>query len=379
MKPSLASSIIVCVLLLLSNISLAVEARLRIGVVRPKTGESAPLGTELWQGIKLAQKLHSKHMPQINSLVEIFEADDAGSPNQALKVTEDLIRRQRVHVLIGSVNNLLNQSVADAAIRMNRMTILPFATQDQLISRSEMLFSATMTEQEQGRSIGQFSSEELQRKKAVILSELDNPYSQSLATGFRQSFEAAGGRIVTELHYSFERQNYEELVNSIASEQADLIFIPGFFQDAAHMIRQIKPRVSSSTVFIGGDGWDDPQIASLLPVSAGSYFFFTPFSMSTASPELQSFFKNYQAEYRQTPSALAYFGFAAMDALMATYLKTNTNRSEALTRQLTRPQELNSLLGSFQVTGGGTIFRPSSMMSITSGQVRLHQTIQPKL
>jgi len=337
------------------------------------------LGHELWQGIQLAFKQHKARTPQISSLVEILEADDAGSPNQAVRASEDLLRKQRVHVLIGSVNNLLNQGVADAAIGMNRMAVLPFATQDQLIDRSKSLFSVSLTEQEQGKLIAQFVSQDLQRKKAIIITEKDNPYSQALANGFRQNFKAAGGEIVTELSYQIDDRQDTELLSKIPSDQIDIVFIPGFFLDVARLIKQVRPKIASSAIFIGGDGWDDPKIAQLLPVAANSYYFFTPFSLNASADEMRSFIGSYQKEYRTQPSAMAYFGFAAMDALLATYLKANSNRSEVLIRQLTRTQEITSLLGAFQVTTGGTIFRPSTMMVINSGKIGLHRAIDPKL
>lgn len=377
MKSRLTFTIFI-VLLLVSSQALGIEARLRIGVVRPKSGDTAPLGQELWQGIQLALNQHRARTPLIKPLVEIIEADDAGSPSQAQRAAEDLLQRQRVHALIGSVNNVLNQGIADAAIRMNRLTILPFATQDKLISRSEMLFSVSFSEQEQGALIAQFASQELARKSAVILSEKDNPYSLSLAAGFRQSFSAAGGHILAELNYEPEATDNSELLAQISRNQIDLVFIPGFFRDVARLVNALKPRVSGSTVFIGGDGWDDPNIARLLPVSAGSYYYFTPFSLNANSQEIVNFIHAYQRDFKTQPSALAYFGYAAMDTLLSTYLRANSNRSEALSRQLTRFQEVSSLLGPFQVTATGSIVRPAPVMTISSGQTRLFRTIEPK-
>jgi branched-chain amino acid transport system substrate-binding protein len=362
--------LIILLLTIVSSSALAIEAKFRIGVVRPQSGPAARLGNELWQGIQLAYRWHRQQTPQLGNLVTVVQADDRGSPDQALRATKKLLRQDRVHALIGSVSNLLNQAVADAAMTSGRFTILPFATQSELLEQGNNLFSVSIDERLQGRLLAQFARDDLKKNQAIILQEKLNPYADGISQGFRETFRRQGGDVRNTLTFERETLDIAAIKDQIiAAGRAELIVIPSYFQDAAQLIRAIKPALSSSTVFLGGDVWYDPQLPQMLPVSANTYFFFSPYSPADRSQELQRFVRGFRQRYKRVPSVMSYLGFATMDTLLGTYKAANSNRTAALKRQLKRPQSTKSFLGSFILVDGRTIVRKPPMMTVNSGRI----------
>src|ERR1041385_1014525 len=72
---------------------------LRLGFLSVRTGPLAARGKQMEEGINLLLKQHNGQLA--GRKVELTVADTAGNPAQARTKTQELIERNRVHVIIG--------------------------------------------------------------------------------------------------------------------------------------------------------------------------------------------------------------------------------------------------------------------------------------
>src|SRR6266498_3239322 len=81
------------------NAALAQSENLRIGFLTVRTGPLAAGGRQMEEGINLLLKERSHTLG--GRKVEIFFADTAGQPALAKSKTQELVEREKVHVIIG--------------------------------------------------------------------------------------------------------------------------------------------------------------------------------------------------------------------------------------------------------------------------------------
>src|SRR5205809_6569763 len=84
---------------LLSATADAQQEPVRIGFLTVRTGPLAAGGRQMEEGINLLLKERNNMLA--GRKVEIFFADTAGQPAQAKSKTQELVEREKVHVIIG--------------------------------------------------------------------------------------------------------------------------------------------------------------------------------------------------------------------------------------------------------------------------------------
>ncbi len=90
---------LVCALSLPSNEAFAQSDNLRVGFLTVRTGPLAAGGRQMEEGINLLLK--ERNYAFAGRKVDIIFADTAGQPALAKTKTQELIEREKVHVIIG--------------------------------------------------------------------------------------------------------------------------------------------------------------------------------------------------------------------------------------------------------------------------------------
>src|SRR5207248_7151254 len=84
---------------LFATAALAQQEPLRIGFLTVRTGPLAAGGRQMEEGINLFLKERSNTLA--GRKVQIFFADTAGQPAQAKTKAQELVEREKVHILVG--------------------------------------------------------------------------------------------------------------------------------------------------------------------------------------------------------------------------------------------------------------------------------------
>lgn len=355
-------------LMVLSGVSIdafSIDGRLRVGVVRPMTGPMQPIGDELMNGIEIAHdKIKQSKNKELASLIRVFEADDEGKGSTAATAALSLINKDRVHILIGSISNTLNDSITDVAARKKRLIILPIGTSPSLTSKGSNVYSMSLSEPQQGAALGKFARTVLNKSNALILEEKENPYSQSLGSNFANSFKKFGGN--NAMRNTFESS--VEGIKAISAEASqiahDLAFIPTFYPDARQLIKRLQNRGLKST-FIGGDGWDTFNIKNTFGSRFPGLYYYTPYTTDDPHPALQKFVKAYQDKFKKMPSLAAFAGYEAFNLATFAYRKVKSNRTGPLASFLKQAKKLPSLSGPIKMNSSRTPNKPATIMVTT--------------
>ena len=122
-----------------------------------------------------------------------------------------------------------------------------------------------------GFLMASFAHEKLLARKAVVLVNISEQYSVTLARIFTEEFEKAGGEVLWQGSYRGNAVNFEDLLEEVKVLRPDVLFIPGYARDSGLLISQAVT-MGIETTFLGGDGWGEPMRKYAGDALLGSYY-----------------------------------------------------------------------------------------------------------
>src|SRR3989338_7904248 len=116
--------------LLPTGISLAQQAKLKVGLRLPYTGTYAQLGVAITNGFKLAVEERGGKLG--GREIEYFTVDDESNPAKAPENTNKLVQRDKVDVVIGAVHSGVAMGMAKVIRESGTLWINPNAGADEV-------------------------------------------------------------------------------------------------------------------------------------------------------------------------------------------------------------------------------------------------------
>ena len=198
------------------------QDKVKVGFMLPYTGTYAALGNAITNGFKLAiaeqgGKLGGRE-------IEYVTVDDESDPAKAPENVNKLIKRDRVDVIVGTVHSGVAMAMAKAAKDNNALLMIPNAGEDSITGPmcAPNIIRTSFTNSAPGHAMGKVAAER-GHKTAVTITWKYAAGDQSVS-GFKQSFEKAGGKVVKELTLPFPTVEFQPLLTEIASLKPDAVY-----------------------------------------------------------------------------------------------------------------------------------------------------------
>jgi branched-chain amino acid transport system substrate-binding protein len=158
----------------------------------------------------------------------------------------------------------------------------------------------------QGAAVGAFVFNELGLTKVAAIHDGD-PYTNGLATAFKNAFEELGGEVVAFTAVSEGDTDMTGVLTEVAAAAPEALYFPIFMPEGGFIAQQIGGIAGlEDTVLIGADGLLVDNFMEL-PESAGMYFSGPNLDYGTNASQIgttaDDFLTAYEAEYGESPSA----------------------------------------------------------------------------
>src|SRR5204863_4801638 len=180
---------------LFATAALAQQEPLRIGFLTVRTGPLAAGGRQMEEGINLFLKERNNTLS--GRKVEIIFADTAGQPAQARTKAQELVEREKVHVLVGPLATFEALAI-DSYVLDAKVPLLPpmSAAQNDLAQqkKSDYVIHTYGTAAQAKYAMGDYATKKLRLKRVAMIAD-DFTYGHEGAAGFHKTFEDGGGRI----------------------------------------------------------------------------------------------------------------------------------------------------------------------------------------
>ncbi|KAB2911069.1 MAG: ABC transporter substrate-binding protein [Kofleriaceae bacterium] len=290
-----------------------------VGHYASLTGSEATFGQSTDQGIRLAIKERNAAIDAgtvKGRKIKLTTLDDAGKPQDAGNAVTRLITQDKVNALLGEVASGLSMVGGQIAQQYNVPMISPSSTNPQVTQIGDMVFRVCFLDDFQGKVMARFAREELKAEKAAILFDQGQPYSKGLADYAEKSFKEMGGKIVTRQAYGSSDPDVSAQLSSIKQASPDVIFLPGYYTQAANIMRQAR-KLGITAAFVGGDGWDSDKLEEIGGAAVQGSYYSNHYSPEEETPEVKNFVTKYKQEFGATPDGLAALGYDAANLMFA--------------------------------------------------------------
>jgi len=353
---------------------------IKVGLITPLTGDVKTFGESIKNGFELAVSEVNAKGGIMGRKIETVITDDKNDPTEASNAAIKLISQDRVKLIVGSVTSKCSIPVSDICQSQKAVMITPSATNPKVTvadgKRKDFAFRACFIDPFQGSVMAKFAARTLKKKTAAVLYDVGNDYTKGLAEFFRDSFKKEGGKITSFESYGKDDVDFSALLTKIAAEKPEVLFLPDYYNKVGLIAKQARER-GIKAIFLGGDGWDSPDLFKIAGAAVEGSFFSNHYSPEDPSAEVQSFIKKYRARFGATPDALATLGYDATKILLNGIEKAKSDDPEKVKRALAQIKNLQVVSGKISYDKDGNPIKSAAVIGIVNGQQKYKTTVNP--
>jgi branched-chain amino acid transport system substrate-binding protein len=279
--------------------ALAQGETLRLGFLTVRTGPLAAGGKQMEDGINLLLKERNNTLA--GRKVEIFFADTAGQPAQAKAKTQELIERDKVHVIIGPLATFEALAIDEYILQAKVPLITPTsAAQNDLAQqkKSDYVLHAAGTAAQPMQVLANFAAKKLGYKRIAMIAD-DFTYGHEGAAGFHRVFEDNGGKIVQKLWPALNAPDYGSFVGQLKNN-VDAVYAGFAGSNPLRFLRTYKEFGLKAPVFGNPTCVDEGVLKNMGDEALGVYSA-SWYAVDQNTPDNKRFVEAVQREYKVTP------------------------------------------------------------------------------
>ena len=287
-----------CIALALND-ACAQSENLRVGFLTVRTGPLAAGGRQMEEGINLLLK--ERNYAFAGRKVDIIFADTAGQPALAKTKTQELIERERVHVIIGPLATFEALAIDDYMLQSKVPLITPTsAAQNDLAQKkqSDYVIHVYGTAAQPMYALGDYAAKKLGLKRIAMIAD-DFTYGHEGAAGFHRVFEDDGGRVVQKLWPPLNVPDYGSFIGQLKTN-VDGIYAGFAGSNPLRFLRAYKEYGLKLPLF-GNPTFVDEGILKNMGDEALGVYSASWYTVDREAPDNQRFVESIQREYKATP------------------------------------------------------------------------------
>lgn len=352
--------------------ALAQAPPLRVGVILPLTGGSAPYGEMALNGVRLAQEQE----PQVLGRgVELVVADSKSDKVEATNAANRLIQKDKVVAILGPLSSsetLAAGSVAEAA---GVPMITAWATNPVVTQGKRYVFRTCFIDPFQGGVAARFARDRLKAQTAAVLVDVGRDYSLGLAGFFGRTFSQDGGKVLLQTQYSEGDQEFAPQLLAIKAKNPDVVYLPGYLPEEPLILRQAR-ELGLKQPFISGDAAQSQETLDIGGKAVEGLYFTTHFSdEGSNTPAGVRFRQAYRARFGLVSDAMAALGYDAYGILAAALARAGEGGLK-LAQALEATQDYPGACGSTSMVGHDAV-KPAYILTVRQGKYAFVTTVNP--
>ena len=329
------------------------EGAVKIGLHYEQTGAVAEYGNAELKGSQLAIKL--ANADENNKYdYEGIAYDNKSDATEAVALAAKLVSDGVVGVVGPATSGasaasypILNDGkivVVSPSATANNQTLKD--PSDPTSDVYEYVYRVCFEDAYQGAAMAQFAVDTLAAKTVAIYGSVSSDYAKGLNGAFTAQFEKLGGKVVANESYQDGDTEFSAVLTSLASKEFDVLYIPGYYNEAGLIIKQARA-LGIDCPIIGGDGFDSQTLDDLAGAeNLNDVYYTTAYTTVGASDSLKAFIDAYKAEYNADPSMFEALAFDSTNLLIEAIEKAGSTDAEAVNKAVAEI-EFSGVTGDF--------------------------------
>jgi branched-chain amino acid transport system substrate-binding protein len=376
-------SIVLLVAMLLGACSGGGAKTLKLAILAPLSGPVPTFGVSTRDGALLAIKQWNDAGGVLGMQIQAIVEDSQCTPDPAVNAANKVIDQDKVHYIMGEVCSSASIPVSEIAnakhvLQISGTSTNPSVVRDANGNVKPYTFVACYNDDTQGKVMAKFAYATLNAKTAFIMYDQANDYVKGLATYFEKYFTADGGTIVGKETYTSKDTDFSTILAKVANAKPDIVVLPDYYNVVNLVTKQAKQQ-GITTPFIGGDGWDSPDLD---PVSADGGYFTNHYSPTENRPAVQTFVKLYGQTYKddkgnpKVPDALAALAYDATNIILEGIKETGVDDPSKVKDTIAKGT-LEAVSGTITFDAFHTPIKPVTIIQVKDGKVEFNSQVMP--
>ena len=197
----------------------------RIGVVNTFSGPQASFGEMTDRAFRLYIKMHERELPSGVKL-ELIQRDDGGAnPDKAKQLAQDLIVRDKVHLLAGVAFTPNAMAIAPLTAEAKMPLIITNAGTSVITTRSPYIARLSFTLWQSVYPLGQWAGKKYKKAYTMVSDYAPGTDGEE---AFARGFKEGGGEIVGSVRVPLQNPDFAPYMQRIKDAKPDalMVFIP---------------------------------------------------------------------------------------------------------------------------------------------------------
>jgi branched-chain amino acid transport system substrate-binding protein len=324
-----------------------------IGLLVPKSGVYAPLGTDMENGFRLYLKEHGNKLGGKDVTVKLV--DEGAGPETGVPAGQALAQDDSVNAVVGVVNSGIALGLKDSFKEAKKPLIIANAGANAITGKasSEWVWRTSFANSEVAGAIGKHVAQEVKGGKVFLIGP-DYAAGKEFLGGFQQTFQAAGGKVAGQQMTPFGKTtNFQPYLAAIRNSGAKAVFAFYSGAEAVAFVKQYKELGLAGKVPLYACGFlTEGSVLKAQGDAAVGIQTSLHYSSELDNPANKAFVASYDKAYGSTPTTFAVSAYDA-GALLDKALAKGTSGAQ-IVAGLKSVHTVNSPRGpwSFSATHG---------------------------
>ncbi|MPY78448.1 MAG: ABC transporter substrate-binding protein [Actinophytocola sp.] len=325
----------------------------KVGLLIPQAGVYTPLGVDMQRGWDLWLKQHGGKLGGMP--VTTVVADEGESPQTGVPALQRLIQSDNVDVVVGIVSSSTALGVRDMVTESKKVLMVANAGANDITAAaaSPYIWRTSFTNSQVAAAMGEYLAKE-NPQDSVFLIASDYAAGDEAMAGFKEAFEAGGGKIAGMAKPPFgETQDYQPFLAKIKSSGAKATFCFFAGSEAVTFVKQYRQFGLAKSVPLYGSGFLteggvlDAQGDAALGVQTSLHY-----TSELDNPANQAFRESYEKAYDAVPTVYSVQSWDAANTLDRALRESGSAEGDALSKALGQLGEIDdSPRGPWQFEG----------------------------
>jgi len=332
--------------------TVAEAADIKIAVAGPMTGSTAAIGAQMKAGVSAAvEALNASGT--LGARIELVVADDACDPKQAVAVANRLAA-DNVKLVVGHYCSSSSIPASNVYAEAGVLQITPGSTNPQLTERGlENVFRVCGRDDQQGVVAADYILKHHKGKKIAVLDDKSTA-GKGIADVVAARLSEQGVKDFLRDSYGAGEKDYTALVSRLKREGSQIVYIGGYYTEAALIVRQGAQANARFTVMSNDPLMTNEFWSIAADAAEGTLFTFMPDPSKNASAtEAVAKLKAANVE----PEGFTLYAYAAVQ-MWADAAKRAGNFDVAKVAAALRAAPVDTVLGSLRFDAKGDNMAP---------------------
>jgi branched-chain amino acid transport system substrate-binding protein len=340
--------------------AVAADQPIKIGDVNSYKAMSAS-NNHYRRGVELAiDEINAKGGVLGRKLV-VIERDDGANPGEAVRVAEELLAREKVDLLTGTILSHVGLAIADLAKHRKAFFLASAPLTDKIVWQNGNRYTYRLRPSTYSHAAAMVGQAAKMNKKRWALVYPNYEYGQAAAETFKKLLSKAqpGVEFVADMATPLGKIDAGAVSQALIDARPDAIFNVLFGADLAKFVREGENRGLFKGREVVSLLTGEPEYLDPLGSDAPNNWLVTGYPWyAIHTPEHDAFLKAYQKRFNDFPRMASLVGYDTYKAIAAGIAKAGSTDPEALVKAFSgltfdtpsgkvtfRPQDHQSTLG----------------------------------